>query len=172
MIKMSEKDGLNAHERARMKALVGWTDEQIDNLSPKMLKFLRRPRSFGIEQYKMIAEVVRSENCSFRLKKGDKFVFGSAGILLPDESTASLCLWAMAPLLPFNYMIYDRLCEELDPNGIFPDHVKCTDVGVACGGFGEVLFKVSCQKESWSLSDVLARKYLAKQKSKKKTRKV
>lgn len=169
---MSEKDRLNAHERARWKALVGWTDEQIDSLSPKMLKFLRRPRSFGAEQYKMIAEVVRSENCGFKMKKGDKLVFGSAGILLPDESTASLCLWAIAPLLPFNYMIYDRLYEKLDPNGIFPDHVRCTDVGVACGGFGEVLFKISCQKESWSLSDVLDRKYVAKPKSKKKARKV
>lgn len=117
----------------------------------------------------MIAEVIRSENCSFRLKKGDKLVFGSAGILLPDESTANLCLWAIAPLSPFNYMIYDRLYEELDPNGIFPDHVKCTDVGVACGGFGEVLFRVSCQKESWSLSDVLNRRYVAKPKSKKDT---
>jgi hypothetical protein len=99
-------------------------------------------------------------------------VFGSAGILLPDESTASLCLWAIAPLLPFNYMIYDRLYEKLDPNGIFPDHVRCTDVGVACGGFGEVLFKISCQKGSWSLSDVLDRRYVAKPKSKKKARKI
>ena len=166
MIRMSEKAGLSVRERAQIKALIGWTDEQIDNLSPKMLKFLKLAKT---QEYKMIAEVIRSENCSFKLKKGDKLVFGSAGILLPDESTANLCLWAIAPLLPFNYMIYDRLYEELDPNGVFPDHVKCTDVGVACGGFGEVLFKISCQKESWSLSDVLNRKYVAKPKSKKGT---
>jgi uncharacterized repeat protein (TIGR04076 family) len=169
MIEMSEKDYLSVPERARIKALVGWTDEQIDSLSPKMLKFLKSAKT---QEHKMIAEVIRSENCSFKLKKGDKLVFGSAGILLPDESTASLCLWAIAPLLPFNYMIYDRLYEKLDPNGVFPDHVRCTDVGVACGGFGEVLFRISCQKESWSLSDVLDRKYVARPKSKKKARKV
>ena len=159
VIEMSDKTGLSVRQRAQTKTLTGWTDEQIDNLSPKMLKF---PKSAKTQEYKMIAEVIHYENCSFKLKKGDKLVFGSAGILLPDESTANLCLWAIDPLLPFNYMIYDRLYEELDPNGIFPDHVKCTDVGVACGGFGEVLFRIPCHKESWSLSDVLNMKYVAK----------
>ena len=164
MIEMSEKADLSVSQRAEIKAITGWTDEQIDSLSPKMLRFLRLAKG---QEHKMIAEVIRSENCSFKLRKGDKLVFGSNGILLPDESTANLCLWAIAPLLPFNYMIYDRFSEGLDPNGIFPDHVKCTDVGVACGGFGEALFKVSCKKESWSLSAVLNRKYVAKLKSKK-----
>lgn len=45
MIEMSEKDDLSVPERARMKALVGWTDEQIDNLSPKMLKFLKSAKT-------------------------------------------------------------------------------------------------------------------------------
>ncbi len=166
MVEMPEKASLSLRERAELKTVLGWTDEQIDNLSPKMLKMLKLGNKH--QEYKMIAEVIRSENCGFQLKKGDKLVFGSNGILLPDESTANLCLWAIAPLLPFNCVIYDRFYEGLDPSDIFPDHVKCTDVGVACGGFGEVLFKVYCKKESWSPSDVLNRKYVAEPKNNRK----
>jgi hypothetical protein len=40
-------------------------------------------------------------------------------------------------------LINERLSEGLDPNQFhFMHQVRCLDVGVACGGYGEVRFEV------------------------------
>lgn len=163
---MSKVPKLPIEVRNRWKEVYGWTDEQIDKYvltSPKMLKLFREgvPR---MRKYKIIAQVVKSENCAMQLKPGDKYVFTSTGILLPEQCTAVLDLWALAPMLRFIFMVYDRLSEGLDPNDIVFDHVKCADVGIECGGAGEVLFKISCIEEPWSLEDFLNVKYVAKRK--------
>ena len=96
----------------------------------------------------MIAEVIEAKNCLAGHKKGDKYVFLASGFLLPEESTVTnFCLWAMASMLPYDLIVYDRLAEGLDdptPKGW--DRVHCHDVGLECGGLGQVLFKIYCEK--------------------------
>lgn len=149
---MSEAFKPTKEFRNQMKEQFGWTDEQIDNYvltSPKKLKMIKEYNSGRLREYKIIAEVIKSENCAEKLKKGDKFVFTSTGRPLPEETTAPLCLWALAPVLPFTYMVWDRINEGLDPNGMVFDHFKCYDVGVECGGYGQVSLKVYCVKDKW-----------------------
>ena len=126
----------------------GWTEEQIKNLSPRLRRNVRvTPRRRAI---KLIAEVVKAENCACKPKIGDKIVINGAGILAKRQTTFPyLCLFALAPLLPFVYVVYDRCVEGLDcsPQG-FGDHVGCADVGVGCGGWGKVVFKVYCVEAS------------------------
>ena len=136
------------------KSFFGWSDEEIEGLSPEMVKFISSeayPDAFL--KYKMVAEVTESSNCAARLKKGDRLVFTSSGTLLPDECTVILCLWAIAPLLPFSYMVWDHIYHGTDPCSLFPDTVKCADTGVRCGGFGEVAFKVFCIESPWTPRD-------------------
>jgi uncharacterized repeat protein (TIGR04076 family) len=131
--------------RERMKKERGWTDRELDNLSPKQWE--RLDRTGRLVNYKMIAEVVQESHCAFKPKKGDKFVFHAGIILVPEESTfPTMCLWALARIFPYTFMIIDRICEGLDPNGIWYDHVKCADTGAGCGGLGEVLFKIYCEQ--------------------------
>lgn len=139
------------------KRMHGWSDEEIARLSPEMKKFVGEAYpKFG--QYKMVAEVIQSSHCTFQLKEGQRLVFASNGLLLPQECTAHLCLWAIAPLLPFNYMTYDHLYHGIDPSSFFPNTVKCADTGVGCGGFGEVTFKVFCIESPWTLREVLGQR--------------
>lgn len=122
-----------------------FTDEEIRQLSPKMKRFASAHGRFS--EYRMVAEVVEEHHCSLQPKVGDKIVFRPTGTLTPEESTASrFCLWALAPMLPFNYVIYDRIIQGLDPCDLTWDHVTCADTGTGCGGFGQVLFKVYCEK--------------------------
>jgi len=124
----------------------GFTDEQINKLSLTQWRVIKStPRRW---QYRMVAEVIEAKNCVGGAKKGDKYVFNASGFLLPDECTVPrLCLWALAPMLPFILIIYDRLAEGLDdPSPKGWDNVHCADVGVECGGFGQVLFRIYCEK--------------------------
>ncbi len=122
------------------------SDEQIDKLTDTQWRVIKSAPSRW--QYRMVAEVVEANNCLAGHKKGDKYVFSASGFLLPDESTVTrLCLWALAPMLPFIYIVYDRLAEGLDdPSPKGWDSMHCPDVGLDCGGVGQVLFKVYCEK--------------------------
>ncbi len=126
------------------KKVFGFTDAQFDALSEKQLKIIAS--SGNRKKYKMIAEVVKSENCGYAPKVGDKYVLTGSGKLLPEECTFPICLWGLATILPLSYVVYDRLSWGLDPNEMLFDHIACTDTGCGCGGIGNVVFKVYCEK--------------------------
>lgn len=124
----------------------GFSDEQIRQLSPTQWRHIKaHPRR---EQYRIVAEVVKAENCAHKPKVGDKFVLRAGGTVVPQETTfPALCVWALAPLLPFIHIVYDRIADGLeDPSPQGWDHVHCADVGAEGGGMGRVLFKVYCEK--------------------------
>ncbi len=124
-------------------ATFGYSDAQAEGLSAKQQAIIKA--SPARRAYKMIMEVVAAENCAYKPKIGDRYVTTGSGKLLPEECTFPICLWALAPMLPISYVVYDRLTHGLDPNGHVYDHMKCADTGVGCGGLGEVAFKVYCE---------------------------
>jgi hypothetical protein len=129
-----------------MKEKVGWTDEDLDRLSPKQWWFLDREHK--LRHYKIIAEVVRViDHCELQPKIGDKFVFNGAGMLLLEETTfPEICLWAIAGIFPLSFMIMDRVLQGLDPNEMWRDQASCMDSSIRDGGLGQVIFKVYCKK--------------------------
>ncbi len=129
----------------RLKAGWGWTEEEIRNLSPKQWHLIDRGAEFP--KYRIIAEVVKAHGCLCHPKLGDKFVFHASGFLLPKETTfPRICVWALAPMVPFIYMVYDRIAQDTDPTSLSIDYIKCLDTGVECGGYGEVLFHIYCER--------------------------
>ena len=123
----------------------GYTDEQLENLTPTQRRIMNSAHKFS--QYNMIAECIWARNCAYQPKAGDKYVFRSNGRLIPEESTfPGICLWAVARFLPFIHIVYDRLAQGLNPSPAGWDHVKCADTGIENGGVGEVLFKIYCEE--------------------------
>jgi len=119
----------------------GWTDEDIDALSEKQLKFLSLRERLG--QYKVEAEVVYAKGCAAKPKIGDKIVFTGTGEFIAEETTFPfLCVATVTALWPLINTGMDRIIEGLDPNGMWRDQFKCRDMGVRWGMFGEVVFKL------------------------------
>jgi len=124
-----------------VKKIWGWTDDQIENLSPKQQRLIERGDEF--RRWRLVAEVLEARNCIAGLKKGDRYVFHGSGFLLPEESTCpKICLWAIAAFVPFSFMLYDRIGQGSDPSEFCIDRVRCLDVGVEQGGYGEALFRL------------------------------
>ena len=93
----------------------GYTEKEAESLSEKQQNIIKGGPSR--RAYKVIMEVVKSENCGYKPKVGDRYVMNGSGMLIPEECTFPLCLWALAPILPIIYVIFDRLSQGLDPNG-------------------------------------------------------
>ena len=92
--------------------------------------------------------MVKATNCGYKPKIGDRYVFAPGGTIITEECTWPICVWALAPMLPFFYMYYDRILAGLDPNDCYMENIKCADIGVDCGGFGEIVLKISYKKNT------------------------
>jgi len=131
--------------RKKMKTR-SWTDEELDKLTPKQWSFASSMHK--LNKYKLIAEVARiNDHCDLNPKIGDKYVFNFGAMLNLKESTMpGVCMWALAGITPFSYMIMDRVISDLDPNNIWRDQVTCTDCSVRNGGLGNLVFRLYCEK--------------------------
>ena len=130
----------------RVKKIWGWSDEQIKGLTAKHERLIEKGEEF--RKWRLVAEVIEAHNCIAGLEKGHKYVFHGSGFLLPEKSTAPrICLWAMACFVPFSFMLYDRIGQGEDPSEFWIDRVRCMDVGIERGGYGEVLFRMYCVRD-------------------------
>jgi len=126
--------------------MLGYTEEEVKGLSQKQREVLLAGEA--LYNYKMIAEVVEAKHCGYKPRIGDRYVFAPAGTIIPEECTWPICVFALAPMLPFFYMYYDRIRAGLDPNDMWMENIKCADIGTECGGFGEVLFRFRFERIS------------------------
>ena len=129
--------------REMLKGALGMTDEELDKIAPDRRKMLVTvPAYMG---YKLVAECISSEHCFAQIKVGDKLVF-DLNVLSKDESTAPACIGALAPLMESIHIMWDRMAEGVDPNGLIFRTVSCFDPGLEHGGVGNVVFKLTAVK--------------------------
>jgi uncharacterized repeat protein (TIGR04076 family) len=94
-------------------------------------------------RYSIAATVVKARNCNSGYREGDTFILDVDGNFIPKFCPPRLCVYAISQLTVPVALINERLSEDLDPNQFhFMHQVRCLDVGVACGGYGEVRFEV------------------------------
>lgn len=142
---MSEEKMFKAYQR-----FFNYTDEQIEALknAPEMEHQRQVLKGFWANpQAKMVAEVVKAENCAAGHQPGDKYVLRADGIVNKEESPQNLCLGALAPLYPFLNVAYERIAEQMDdlsPKGI--THAACNDCGLGDGGFGRIVMRITVEK--------------------------
>ncbi len=130
--------------REMAKGMIGITDEELDKLSPGMQRMLEN--SAALMGYRIVAEVVESENCFAFYKPGDKLVF-NATMLNKDESTAdNICTDAITPLNTAIRAMLSAIVNGDDPNKYIFSNVQCIDTGALHGGLGRVLFKVYAEQ--------------------------
>ena len=96
--------------------------------------------------FKIVAEVIGSQNCHAKHKVGDRFVMTARGQLITEECPKKMCLFALGPVSTALPAIYERLLTKSDPNHERYNIVQCTDVGLDKGGWGKVLMKVYVEK--------------------------
>lgn len=128
----------------RFGAKVGYTEADLEQFQPGDPR-LRQMERLGraAARYSIAVEVVRAKNCNSGYQAGDTFILDVDGNFIPKFCPPRLCVYAISQLAVPVALINERLSEGLDPNQFhFMHQVRCLDVGVACGGYGEVRFEV------------------------------
>ncbi len=123
---------------------VGYTETDLahfqedDRRVRQMEKLTRAAARYSIQ-----VEVVKARHCNSGYQAGDKFILDVNGNFITKLCPARLCVYAISQLAVPVALINERLGEGLDPSRFhFMHQVRCLDVGVECGGYGEVRFEV------------------------------
>ena len=108
------------------------------------LERARQPKDPGTAQSaEIVATVTRAEHCANFIRVDQTFVFDLQGRVLPEKSTANLCLGMLARLQPALLMAADRAAEGLHPVSPGWHNFDCFDTGVDYGGMGKVCVRLS-----------------------------
>ncbi|OGW16284.1 MAG: hypothetical protein A3G93_05965 [Nitrospinae bacterium RIFCSPLOWO2_12_FULL_45_22] len=129
-----------------LKKQLGYNDAQWElwKSNPKNMEVIAKMEEFG--KYKVVAEVINAYGCAMEHKVGDKLIFSGLGGFVSKEPPGQVCVGALGPVLPFVGMVLHKIAEGIDPQKIIFNRVRCTDVGVENGGWGEVLMEVRVEK--------------------------
>ena len=96
-------------------------------------------------KYRLIAEVIESRGCHSGHVVGQKIVFDSSGNLLSRESPDRVCAFLMPNLTVLVNAFFENLMNGRDPNEVMFNTTGCFDTGVACGGWGHIVVKMSAR---------------------------
>ncbi len=124
--------------------VIGMTEEDVAKISPGMEEGFKNVMA-NSGRYRMVAEVVSSKYCMAGLQPGQKYIVDTGGILSAAESTAPMCMSAIAPLADKVHAFFDRMAINagvLSPISGF----CCSDPGINLGGLGHVEFVVRVEE--------------------------
>jgi len=124
---------------------LGYTDDELElfRSNPKTVDiFSKTP---ALMKKTIIAEVVDSHGCASRHLVGDKLYFDGAGNLLTKMNPKRICIHALSALSGPIYVANELFYAGVDPNQMRLNRVSCFDVGVRCGGFGQIVLEIKVE---------------------------
>ncbi len=128
--------------KENIKEQLGYNDEELKIYlgNPRNIDILSK--SLKLLGKTIIAEVVESHGCNSQHKVGDKFYFDGAGNLLTKMCPKRICIYALAELDKLIFTANELLYAGVDPNEMRFKRISCFDVGLKCGGWGQIVMEL------------------------------
>jgi len=124
--------------RQRMNYSEGELDTFINN--PRNKDILAK--SLELLGKTIVVEVIESHGCNSQHEVGDKFYFDGAGNLLTKLSPKKICIYALSELDKLIFAVNELLYAGIDPNQMRFNRTSCFDVGIKCGGWGQIVMQI------------------------------
>lgn len=90
------------------------------------------------DRFELVAEITRAEHCANFIEVGQAYVFDLHGRIVPERSSAALCLGMLARLEPALLIAQDRARIGVHPISPSIQTFDCFDTGLDHGGMGKV----------------------------------
>lgn len=134
---------LNEQDWDRLQQHLGYSDEELElfKKEPRNLKVLSK--TYELMNKTIILEVVKSNGCASQHRKGDKFYFDGAGNLLTKLNPKKICVFALNTMASLIFTTSELIYAGADPNEMMFKRTGCFDVGIRCGGWGNIVMELS-----------------------------
>lgn len=121
---------------------VGYTDEEMKEFreNPRNEDVLSKGRA--LMNKTIVVEVVKSHGCNSQHKEGDKFYFDGAGNLITKLCPKRVCIYALSSVATAIFASNELFYAGVDPNEMRFKRAGCFDVGVRCGGWGNIVMEI------------------------------
>jgi len=137
--------GINNDMAQIVQSHLGYNDEE-------MKLFCENPRTVDIASkipklmgMKFVFTVTKSGGCNAQHKIGDKIYFDGTGCLISESSPKRICAFAIGTMSQLIWTAQELVYADADPNNMRLNRVGCLDVGVDCGGLGNVVFEFAAE---------------------------
>lgn len=134
---------LTEQEWNRLQDHLGYSNEE-------MVLFKKNPRNMEVlsktpelMSKTIVMEVVEAHGCASQHKVGDKFYFDGAGNLLTKLNPKKICAFALSVMTPLIFTAGEMVYAGADPNKMMFKRTGCFDVGIQCGGWGNIVVELS-----------------------------
>jgi uncharacterized repeat protein (TIGR04076 family) len=138
---------------------MNWTEEVITNVKEtfgytdeEMKLFLENPKNevivskaLALRSKAIVVEVVESHGCMAQHKVGDRFYFEGVN-LLTKQCPEKICISALSEMDRLVCGVFELFMAGVDPNKMIFNRAGCWDVGVRCGGWGNIVMEVKVEK--------------------------
>jgi hypothetical protein len=140
-----------------MQNRLGYTDEELalfrnDPRNAKVMTIAPK-----LMTHTIVFEVVKSCACNSQHHVGNRFFFSGDGNLLTKMGPSKICAFLLPNMCQMIYGIHELWYAGVDPNDLAFKRAGCFDVGVQCGGWGNVIIeaKVMERQEAAKLAAVV-----------------
>ena len=97
---------------------------------------------------KFVFEVMVSHGCGCKHKKGDKIYFDGLGQLIPEQSPQRICAFSISAVSQLIFTAQELVYAGVNPNDMRLNRVGCYDVGINCGGWGNIVLEFKTENIS------------------------
>ncbi|MFX1237502.1 MAG: hypothetical protein ACFFAS_04185 [Promethearchaeota archaeon] len=119
------------------------------------LEFISNPRNQDVisnadklANSTIVVEIVESHGCNSQHKVGDKFYLDGSGNVLANRCPKKMCIFALSELDKFVFAINELIYAGCEPNDLRFKRLGCCDVGLKCGGWGNIVMEVSVKERN------------------------
>lgn len=126
-----------------MQTHLGYTDEETK-------LFVENPRNADVlskaetmMNKTILIEVVESHGCASQHKAGDKIHFDGAGNLIASMGPKRICCYALEAVTKLIFGAQELFYAGVDPNEMRFKRASCFDVGIKCGGWGQIAMEIT-----------------------------
>ncbi len=131
------KEALNT-----IKNTLGYSEEEMKIFmeNSKNIEILKKAPN--LINKTIVIEVIESHGCNSQHKIGDKFHFDGFGNLITKLSPKRICISALAAMDKLIFGANALMFADQNPNEMLFNKAGCSDVGLKCGGWGNIAMEI------------------------------
>ncbi len=120
---------------------LGYDDEEMAlfRADPRNAKVLAAAPD--MQRKTIVFEVVKSHGCNSQHQVGTRFFFTGDGNLITKMAPKRICAFALPVMTQLIFTMQDLWYAGVDPNEACFRRGGCFDVGVRCGGWGNIVME-------------------------------